>query len=63
MATVESRNAYYKGTLAARKGRALSERPDSYDAICLAMWIAGFNDEMFKIREQEAEIVMLASVL
>jgi len=60
---IEARNAYYKGMLAARKGKTLAESPESLNNQCLSMWIAGFNEERAKIEEKEAETALLASML
>jgi len=49
--------------LAARKGKTLAESPESLNSQCLAMWIAGFNEERLKIEEKEAENALLASML
>ena len=61
--SIEQRNAYYKGTLAARKGKTLSDVPEALNSDCIGMWIAGFNVEKKKIEEQEAEMAMIANML
>lgn len=63
MVTVEQRNAYYKGVLAARKHKTLSDRPESLNMQCIAMWVAGFNTELDKLKEQEATQAMIANML
>lgn len=49
--SIEQRNAFFKGILAARKGKVLSDVPGSLGGNSIAMWLAGFNDEMDRVKE------------
>ena len=61
--TIEQRNAFYKGILAARKGLQLSEIPSSYNLECMTMWIAGHNQETEHLALAKKESALLASMM
>jgi len=47
--SIEQRNAFYKGILAARKGKVISDVPATLGSSSIGMWLAGFNDEKQRI--------------
>lgn len=61
--TIEQRNAFYKGILAARKGMHLAEAPSSYNLECMTMWIAGHNQESERLAQAKQESALLASIM
>jgi len=60
---VEERNAFYKGMLAARRGKALSDIPASLNYYAVGMWIAGYNDELQRIQQSEIEHLTIINML
>jgi len=56
--SIEQRNAFYKGILAAKKGKALSDVPITLGSSSIGMWLSGFNDEKerMKLSRQQQDI-------
>jgi len=48
--SIEQRNAFFKGILAAKKGKALSDVPATLGSSSIGMWLAGFNDEKQRMK-------------
>jgi len=63
MLRVEERNAFYKGILAARKGKTLSDIPTSLNYYAIGMWIAGYNDELKRIQQSEIERLAIINMM
>lgn len=53
--SIEQRNAFFKGILAARRGKVLSDVPSNLGSGSIGMWIAGFNDEKQRIESDQEQ--------
>lgn len=61
--SIARRNAYYRGILAARQGKKFSDLPPTLNRECVAMWIAGYNEEISKIIQEKQQQELIANML